>query len=253
MMALCETLELPVYIMGNGSNLLVSDQGFRGVVVQVYKNLSHYEIKGTKVYAEAGILLAKLARHIYEAKFEGFEFASGIPGTLGGAVYMNAGAYGGEIKDVIIEATVLTREGVMKTLSKDELELEYRHSSLQANGDIVVSALMSFKEGEPHAIKTLMNDLNQKRRDKQPIELPSAGSTFKRPTGYFAGKLIMDAGLRGYQIGGARVSDKHCGFVVNMGDATCQDVLDLIDHVQKEVLAQFEVVLEPEVRIIGDF
>lgn len=253
MLRFCREKDIPFYIMGNGSNLLVGDKGYRGVVIQVYKNLSNFKIEGCRVEAEAGILLAKLASKIYEARLTGFEFASGIPGTLGGAVYMNAGAYGGEIKDVLLSATVLTRDGTIKTLDKEALELGYRHSALMANKDIVLSAVMALKDGEQEAIRAMMNELNQRRKDKQPVEKPSAGSTFKRPVGYYAGKLIMDAGLRGYQIGGAQVSYKHCGFVINTGDATAEDVLNLVTHIQREVKGQFGVDLEPEVRMIGEF
>lgn len=253
MIHLCRESSLPFYIMGNGSNLLVGDHGFRGVIIQVYRNLSHYQIIGNTVEAEAGILLSKLANRIYDAGLEGFEFASGIPGTLGGAVYMNAGAYGGEIKDIIVSAKVLTRQGDVRCLSKEALDLGYRHSALMKEGDIVLSAEMVLTPGVQKSIREKMDDLNFRRKDKQPVEKPSAGSTFKRPDGYYAGKLIMEAGLRGYQIGDARVSDKHCGFVINTGDATSEDVMALIQHIQKEVKNQFGVDLEPEVRMIGEF
>ena len=243
---------LPFYIMGNGSNLLVSDEGYEGIVIQIARNLSDISIEGKTVTAQAGVLLSKLASEIYKARLTGFEFASGIPGTLGGAVYMNAGAYGGEMRDVLTKAVVLTRDGQLKEMTAETLELGYRHSRLMDTGDMVVSATLALAQGEPDLIKSMMLDLNNRRKEKQPLELPSAGSTFKRPTGYFAGKLIMDAGLRGYQIGGARVSDKHCGFVVNMGEATCEDVLNLIKHVQQEVKRQFGVDLEPEVRTLGN-
>lgn len=253
MVTYCKKEEIPFYIVGNGSNLLVGDRGYRGVIIQIYKNLNHIEINSTTVYAEAGVLLSKLAKHIYQASLKGFEFASGIPGTLGGAVYMNAGAYGGEIKDVLTKATIISKEGVISEKSNEALEFAYRHSSLMEKGDIVLAAEIALEMGEPEAIKEIMDDLNQRRRDKQPVEKASAGSTFKRPVGYYAGKLIMDAGLRGYQIGGAQVSDKHCGFVINTGDATSADVMALIDHIQGEVKRQFNVVLEAEVRMIGEF
>lgn len=243
--------KIQYYIIGNGSNLLVKDKGYRGVIIQVSKNLSQYKIVDNEVYAEAGILLTRLARGICAASLEGFEFASGIPGTLGGAVYMNAGAYGGEIKDVLVEATVLTRDGKIKMLTNEALDLSYRYSSLQIEKDIVLSVKLNLNKGVPQKIKTLMTELNKRRSDKQPIEKPSAGSTFKRPVGYYAGKLIMDAGLRGYQIGGARVSNKHCGFIINTGNATCEDVIALINHIQEQVKVQFGVQLEPEVRMIG--
>lgn len=253
MIQFCREFSLPFYIMGNGSNLLVGDKGYRGVVIQVYKNLSGFSIEGNRVKAEAGILLSTLANRIYEAGLEGFEFASGIPGTLGGAVYMNAGAYGGEMKDVIVAAKVLTRDGQIKSLSNKALDLSYRHSALMKEGDIVISTELMLGAGVQKDIRGKMDDLNFRRKDKQPLEKPSAGSTFKRPEGYYAGKLIMDAGLRGYQIGGAQVSEKHCGFVINTGNATSRDVMALIKYIQKEVKKQFGVDLEPEVRMIGDF
>ncbi len=253
MITYCRSNDISYYIIGNGSNLLVSDEGYRGVIIQVYKNLSHILLDGCKVYAEAGVLLSKLAKTIYKSSLGGFEFASGIPGTLGGAVYMNAGAYGGEIKDILVDATILSRDGEFKTVTCHELELGYRHSVLMDRGDIVVSANMVFEQSDQESIKTLMDELNQRRKDKQPLEKPSAGSTFKRPVGYYAGKLIMDAGLRGYQIGGARVSDKHCGFVINTGNASSKDVVNLIEHIQNEVKRKFGVDLEPEVRMIGEF
>ncbi len=256
MITYCRSNDISYYIIGNGSNLLVSDEGYRGVIIQVYKNLSHILLDGCKVYAEAGVLLSKLAKTIYKSSLGGFEFASGgIPGTLGGAVYMNAGAYGGEIKDILVDATILSRDGEFKTVTCHELELGYRHSVLMdRGGDIVVSANMVFEQSDQESIKTLMDELNQRRKDKQPpLEKPSAGSTFKRPVGYYAGKLIMDAGLRGYQIGGARVSDKHCGFVINTGNASSKDVVNLIEHIQNEVKRKFGVDLEPEVRMIGEF
>ncbi len=253
MIDLCQKSSIPFYIMGNGSNLLVGDQGYRGVIIQVYRNLSSFSIEGNTVEAEAGILLSKLANRVYDAGLEGFEFASGIPGTLGGAVYMNAGAYGGEMKDIIVSAKVLTQGGDVKTLSNEALELGYRHSALMNEGDIVLSTKMVLVPGEQKVIRAKMDELNFRRKDKQPVEKPSAGSTFKRPVGYYAGKLIMDAGLRGYQLGGARVSDKHCGFVINTGNATSKDVMALIQHIQREVKNQFGVDLEPEVRMIGDF
>lgn len=253
MIDLCTKKGLLFYIMGNGSNLLVGDKGYSGVVIQVYKNLSACSIKSSMVEAEAGILLSKLANRIHDAGLTGFEFASGIPGTLGGAVYMNAGAYGGEMKHVLISAKVLSRTGVITEVENEALQLGYRHSGLMEQGDIVLSAKIQLEQGESVAIKARMDELNKKRKDKQPVEKPSAGSTFKRPVGYYAGKLIMDAGLRGYQIGGARVSDKHCGFVINTGGATGEDVLALINHIQLEVKKQFGIDLEPEVRMIGDF
>lgn len=253
MICFCQEKSIPFYIMGNGSNLLVGDGGYRGVIIQIYRNMNHYRIEGNRVMAEAGILLSKLANKIHDAGLTGFEFASGIPGTLGGAVYMNAGAYGGEMKDILVNATVINREGNISILPNEALDLGYRHSALMDSESIVLSAEMVFKPGDKSEIRDLMDDLNQRRRDKQPVEKPSAGSTFKRPVGFYAGKLVMDAGLRGYRIGDAQVSEKHCGFVVNTGEATAEEVLALIQHIQATVKAQFGVDLETEVRIIGTF
>ena len=208
---------------------------------------------GHIITAGAGAILAAVAAKAAEASLSGLEFASGIPGSVGGAVVMNAGAYGGEIKDVLIDATVLTAEGELKTVTRDELDLSYRHSIVQEKGYIVLSARFRLTPKPKDEIKSYMAELRTKRVEKQPLEYPSAGSTFKRPEGYFAGKLIMDAGLRGYSVGDAQVSQKHCGFVVNKGEATAADVLTLIKDVQETVLKQFGVKLEPEVKMIGEF
>lgn len=245
---LCEEHKVPYYILGNGSNLLVADEGFRGVVIQLYHNLSEITVEGNSITAMAGALLAKVASTALNHSLTGFEFAHGIPGTIGGAIVMNAGAYDGEMKDVVKSCQVLTKSGEILTLTKEALELGYRTSIIPKEGYIVLSVTIALKEGDAEAIREKMKDFAGRRRDKQPLEKPSAGSTFKRPEGYFAGKLIMDSDLRGYQIGGARVSDKHCGFVVNEGNATCKDVEDLIAHVQKTVWDKFEVKLEPEVK-----
>lgn len=246
----CRNANIPFYIIGNGSNLLVSDEGFRGVIIQVYKNLSKIKVEGNYITAEAGALLAKVAVKALGSGLAGFEFAHGIPGTIGGAVVMNAGAYGGEMDQVIVECTVLNEKGQVETVSKEELELGYRRSSVVKNNWIVLSATIKLNPGNPIEISAMMKDFAGRRRDKQPLDKPSAGSTFKRPEGYFAGKLIMDAGLRGYKIGGAMVSDKHCGFVVTDGEATCEDIKAVISHVQKEVLEQFGVTLETEVKML---
>ncbi len=253
MLAFCKDHNVPFYIMGNGSNLLVGDKGFRGVVIQISRNMNQVTISGTEVFAQAGVLLSTLANKILQEELAGFEFASGIPGTLGGAVYMNAGAYDGEMKDVLLSAEIITRKGDIKTLDLANLGLGYRSSHLMANGDIVLSAKMRLTKGDAELIRHKMDDLNMRRKDKQPLEKPSAGSTFKRPVGYYAGKLIMDAGLRGYTIGGAQVSDKHCGFVVNTGNATAKDVKALVAYIQQTVEDRFGVILEPEVRMIGEF
>ena len=250
---ICKEAGMPYYIIGNGSNLLVSDAGYRGVIVQIYKEMNEVKVEGDLVKAQAGALLSGIAAKALGAELSGFEFASGIPGTIGGACVMNAGAYGGEIKDVLIDATVLTAEGELKTVTRDELDLSYRHSIVQEKGYIVLSARFRLTPKPKDEIKSYMAELRTKRVEKQPLEYPSAGSTFKRPEGYFAGKLIMDAGLRGYSVGDAQVSQKHCGFVVNKGEATAADVLTLIKDVQETVLKQFGVKLEPEVKMIGEF
>ena len=245
---------LPFYILGRGSNMLFADEGYEGVIIEVGRGLEEVKIEenGT-VTAQAGIPLSTLAVKLAEAELTGFEFAGGIPGTLGGAIAMNAGAYGGEIKDCIMSATVLTEEGEILTLSKEQLELGYRTSIIQKKRYIVLDAKFSFQNGNSEEIKAKMRVLNGQRREKQPLEYPSAGSTFKRPEGYFTGKLIQDAGLRGYRVGDAQVSEKHCGFVVNRGNATAQEVNQLIQDVQKKVKEEFQVELEPEVRMVGKF
>ncbi len=241
----------PFYVIGKGSNMLFSDEGYPGVIIEIGKGLEEIQIDDDGVVtAQAGITLSSMASRLAKESLSGFAFASGIPGTLGGGITMNAGAYGGEIKDCIRSARVLTAEGNIKELSKDELELGYRTSIIQKESYIVLDAVFQFERGDKEAIQKEMRDLNQRRREKQPLEFPSAGSTFKRPQGYFAGKLIEDAGLRGYRVGGAQVSEKHCGFVINCGQATADDVKQVIHDVQQKVNEQFGVVLEPEVRII---
>ena len=244
---------LPFFVLGNGSNLLVSDSGFRGVVVRIYRNMSDINVNGEEICAGAGALLSAIAAAARSAELTGFEFASGIPGTLGGAVVMNAGAYGGEMKDVLTCARVLTPQGEIKTLTLPELKLGYRTSIVKEEDLVVLSAGMKFEKGDPAAIRDKMQDLQQRRVSKQPLEFPSAGSTFKRPEGYFAGKLIEDAGLRGFAVGGAKVSDKHCGFVINADHATADDVIRLIRQVSDRVYESSGVRLEPEVRFLGDF
>lgn len=245
---------LPYYLIGRGSNILVSDEGFDGVVIEIGKGLEKLQfLSGGRVEAQAGISLAAMASALAEKGLAGFEFASGIPGTLGGAVVMNAGAYGGEIRDCIESATVLTESGDTLVMEKDCLGLGYRTSIIQKKPYIVLSAVFSFSEGEPEEIRRTMRELNQRRREKQPLEYPSAGSTFKRPEGHFAGKLIEDAGMRGYRVGDAQVSEKHCGFVINRGNATAAQIVQLMRDVQKKVGEQFGVELEPEVRLLGRF
>lgn len=250
---LCKEENAPYFILGNGSNLLVGDKGFRGVVVQLYKNFDGLLIEGTKVTAKAGAMLIRVAKEAGKAGLTGLEFASGIPGTIGGAMVMNAGAYGGEMKDVVTQVTVLTKEGDIKTLTGEEMNFRYRGSVVEDEGYIVLEAVMELQEGNLEEIQARIQELSVQRKTKQPIEYPSAGSTFKRPEGYFAGKLIQDAGLRGYSSGGAQVSEKHCGFVINAGGATAADVIQLMNDVSDKVKTQFGVTLEPEVKRIGEF
>lgn len=248
----CRETNTNYYIIGNGSNLLVKDSGLRGVVIQLYKNFSDYTVEGNRITAKSGIMLSALKVPVIENEFAGYEFASGIPGTLGGAVYMNAGAYGGQMKDIIVSVKALDEEGNVITLTKDELNFSYRHSEVMDKGYIVLEATMEFGKGDARRIKAKMSELAHQRQSKQPLEYPSAGSTFKRPEGYFAGKLIMDSNLAGYTVGGAKVSDKHCGFVVNTGNATASDILCLIKDVQDKVMEKYGVKLETEVKILGD-
>ena len=250
---ICKESAIPYFILGNGSNLLVGDGGYRGAVIQIYKNMSAVTVEGTEITVQAGALLSSVAAAAKNAALTGFEFAGGIPGTMGGAVVMNAGAYGGEMKDVLTEVTVMDEEGEIVTLPADKLELGYRTSIIKTAGYIVLEAKLQLKEGNPEVIRETMKDLTIRRTTKQPLEYPSAGSTFKRPEGYFAGKLIMDSGLAGYQVGGAQVSEKHCGFVINAGGATARDVRTLMDNVRDIVYKNYGVTLEPEVKFLGDF
>lgn len=254
---LCNKFKVPFFILGNGSNLLVSDDGFDGVIIEMKEHFSSIQIKEsgdeTIITAGAGTLLSRLANEIANLSLTGFEFAAGIPGTLGGAVAMNAGAYGGEIKDRIVSARIMTRSGEIKQLSKEELNLGYRKSIITNTADIVLEAVFSFEKGDKQEIVALMKDYNGRRREKQPLEYPSAGSTFKRPEGYFAGKLIMDTGLAGFRVGDIMVSDKHCGFVVNVGKGTAAQAKELIQQVSIKVEEKYGVKLEPEVRFVGKF
>ena len=240
------------YIIGNGSNLLVSDDGIRGTVIQLGDDFSDIKVDGDTIYACSGVLLSILAKTARDNCLTGLEFASGIPGTLGGAVVMNAGAYGGEMKNVIVSVDAFVN-GEIITIPAEEMEFSYRHSICMEKEMIILGALMQLNKGNKDEISAEMEELSRKRREKQPIEYPSAGSTFKRPEGYFAGKLIMDSGLAGYSIGGAEVSEKHCGFIINKGGATSDDVFRLIKYVQSEVENKFGVVMEPEVRFMGSF
>ncbi len=248
---LCRQEGMPYYILGNGSNLLVSDSGYRGAVIETEKALSRLEADGETLKAGAGILLSALAKEALRLSLTGLESASGIPGTLGGGVVMNAGAYGFELKDVLESVRLLDREGNVRTVPAGELKLGYRYSTIPETGSIVLEAALRLKKGDPEAIRARMEELAAQRKSKQPLEYPSAGSTFKRPEGYFAGKLIDDAGLRGFQVGGAQVSEKHCGFVINRGDATAEDVMELCRQVQEKVFQKFGVRMDMEIRKLG--
>lgn len=251
--ALCLEQDVPYYIIGNGSNLLVADKGYRGVIIQIFKNMKDIQVEGEDIRAQAGALLSKVAAAAYEAGLEGFEFASGIPGTLGGAVRMNAGAYGGEMKQVLKSAEVLTPEGEVLTLPVEEMKMGYRTSIVSRMDYVVLGAEIALREGNKEEIRAKMDELKEKRVSKQPLEFGSAGSTFKRPEGYFAGKLIEDAGLRGFRVGNAQVSEKHCGFVINRGGATAREVAELMETVARRVEKNSGVRLEPEVKKIGEF
>ncbi len=244
--------DIPVMIIGNGSNLLISDKGIRGIIIQTANNMNEIVVEGETIKAESGALLSAIGAEALKHSLKGFSFASGIPGSLGGAVCMNAGAYGGEMKDVIIEAEVLTRELDIKKLSVKELDLQYRHSVIPQKEYIVLNATIQLEKGDYTTIQKEMTELAEQRRQKQPLNFASAGSTFKRPKGYFAGKLISDAGLKGYCIGEAQVSEKHGGFIINRGNATCADVIALIEYCQKTVFEKFGVSLETEVKMIGE-
>lgn len=251
--ALCKKHHLPYYVIGNGSNLLVGDKGIRGVVIAMTNRTGDIVCDGEMITAGAGCTLAQIAVLAAGNGLAGFEFAAGIPGTLGGAVVMNAGAYGGEMKDVITSAVVLDAAGNQKELSVEELDLSYRHSCIPEKDYVVLKVTMKLQRGDVNAIRGKMAELREQRITKQPLEYPSAGSTFKRPEGYFAGKLIMEAGLRGYQVGGAQVAEKHCGFVINKDNSTAADIVQLMEDVSAKVEEQFGVKLEPEVKMIGEF
>lgn len=252
-MTLAKAYDVPVTIIGNGSNLLVGDKGIRGLVLSFGKEADEVVVQDNRMMVGAGTLLSKAAAEAARNSLSGLEFAAGIPGTLGGALVMNAGAYGGEMKDVVVSAKVLTTEGEIIELSKDELDLSYRHSCIPEKNYIVLEVTIELVPGDETKIREVMNGFKNSRVEKQPLEYPSAGSTFKRPEGYFAGKLIQDADLRGYAVGGAQVSEKHCGFVVNKGNATAADVCNLIEDVKRIVYEKFQVEMEPEVKMIGEF
>ena len=252
-LALCRQYHVSYSFIGNGSNLLVGDKGIRVVVIEMTDPMGNIEVDGTKITAQAGAMLSKIANTAASNGLGGMEFAAGIPGSVGGAVVMNAGAYGGEMKDIIERVYVLDENGAQLELDRDALDLGYRHSCIPEKKYIVTKVVLELVPRNEAEIRSEMKELNEKRAEKQPLQYPSAGSTFKRPEGYFAGKLIMDAGLRGYQVGGAQVSEKHCGFVINKGDATAADICQLMRDVSDKVQAQFGVVLEPEVKMIGEF
>ena len=249
--SLCRDVNIPLHVIGNGSNILVGDDGVDGVVLALFNTFSDYEIKDNVITAQAGMSLIKLAVIALREGLTGMEFASGIPGSVGGAVYMNAGAYDGQMKDVVTSVTVLDEAGNIRILGRDELDMGYRTSAVAKHNMIVLQVIIELKTGDKEQIKDRMNQLSELRKQKQPLEYPSAGSTFKRPEGYFAGKLIADAGLKGYSIGGAAVSEKHAGFVVNMGGATAKDVVELTDYIKKRIIEQFGVTLELEIKKIG--
>lgn len=250
---LCRQFGVPFLVLGNGSNVLVGDLGISGVVIEVGRQMSEISINGTCITAEAGASLGAVSMAAANHGLTGMEFASGIPGCIGGAVVMNAGAYGGEMKQIITKVFCLTKEGERIEVPSEKMEFGYRHSIVPSKEYIVLGVELQLQEGNMDEIKAQMKLLNAQRTEKQPLNFPSAGSTFKRPEGYFAGKLIMDAGLAGYTVGGAQVSAKHCGFVVNVKDATAKDVTTLMNDVSSKVEAQFGVKLEPEVKLVGKF
>ena len=252
-LAVAKKCGMAITVIGNGSNLLVGDKGIRGLVVEIGSAMNQIMVDKNRITAGSGALLSQVAAKAAAAELGGMEFAAGIPGSVGGAVTMNAGAYGGEMKDILRTVTVLTPEGELKTLDVSEMDLSYRHSCVPEQQYIVLEAEIELGYKPEKEIRAQMEELRNKRIEKQPLEYPSAGSTFKRPEGYFAGKLIMDAGLRGYRVGDAQVSEKHCGFVINRKNASAQEVRQLMQDVQDKVKAQFGVMLEPEVKMLGEF
>lgn len=242
---------VPFFVLGNGSNLLVSDAGFRGVILQIGSKMNRVTVEGNVIVAQAGASMAQIARTAMEHELTGMEFASGIPGTIGGGVVMNAGAYGGELSQIVTQVNVVNSEGGIMELDNETMEFGYRTSTIRNNPFTVTEVILRLEKGDRQQIRERMEELAAKRREKQPLEYPSAGSTFKRPAGHYAGQLIMEAGLRGLQCGGAKVSDKHCGFVINTGNATAEDVRKLIREVQALVKDQFNVDLETEVLFLG--
>ena len=249
---LCRSEQVPFLVIGNGTNLIVRDKGIRGVVIKTAEHFKNYSVNGDIIEAESGILLSDLSKIALENGLTGLEFACGIPGTLGGAVVMNAGAYGGEMKNIVIKTCYLNTAGELKHVEGDNHLFGYRTSFIQKEGGIVLKTYMKLDKGNKDNIKNQMDDLDKKRSNTQPLEMPSAGSVFKRPEGHYTGPLIEQCGLKGYSMGGAQVSNKHCGFIVNKGDATASDILAVIKYVQERVKAQFGVQLEPEIKIIGE-
>ncbi len=244
--------KIPLTLIGNGTNLLVSDKGIRGIVVKIDCDMSEVKVNDNLIVAEAGALLSKVAQTALDHSLTGFEFASGIPGSIGGAVYMNAGAYDEEMKNIVSKASVITVDGNLEEWDKERLSLNYRSSAVAKERAIITCVELSLQKGNQQSIEAKMNKLNRWRRERQPLAMPSAGSTFKRPPDIAGSYLIDQAGLKGYTIGGAQVSTKHAGFIVNAGGATAQDVLDLMAYVQKTVYSKYNILLEPEVRLIGE-
>lgn len=249
--AFCKKNNLSYFILGNGSNTLVSDYGIGGIVIDISKGFSYISIDEKKIIAGAGTLLSKIASEACKNSLSGLEFAAGIPGSVGGAIYMNAGAYGGEIKDVITNVTYLDESGNLEKLAADKLDFGYRKSFFSGKKFVIIEAEFDLNKSNSIKIREKMNELNKKRAEKQPINMPSAGSVFKRPEGHFAAALIEQAGLKGYSVGDAQVSDKHAGFIINKGKASAQDVIELVKYIQQKVFDKFSVMLEPEIKLIG--
>lgn len=252
---LCELnrVKMPYFILGNGSNLLVGDEGIDGAVISLCKRMSNIKCEGSELYAECGVLLSRVASEALKNELCGFEFASGIPGTVGGAVYMNAGAYGSEMSGIVKSVDYADKSGRIQTVDSADCGFGYRKSVFAERGDIILGCRLSLEKGRAEDIRAEMNELTKRRVTKQPLDKPSAGSVFKRPEGYFAGGLIEQAGLKGFSIGGAQVSEKHAGFIINTGGATAADVIKLIRHIQKTVFDQFGVMLETEIKTVGKF
>lgn len=250
--AFCHANNMKYFIFGLGSNILVRDKGIRGVVIKLGNNFNQLRVNNEQISAEAGVSLSHLAKAALQYELSGLEFAEGIPGSLGGAIFMNAGAYGGEMKDILFEVTAIDHDGTIKQYTPDEMLMSYRKSIFQLNGHIIVSAVIKLKKDKKESIKARMDDFARRRQEKQPLDYPSAGSTFKRPPNFFVGPMIEELGLKGYQIGGAQVSSKHAGFIINAGNASARDVLDLITHIQKKVKERYGVELQTEIKVIGE-